>query len=193
MELVEQHRRAMAEFDLRVQLLTEDRWHDPTPCDDWDVRDLVNHLVVEQLWMTDLLAGETLERIGDRYEGDHLGDDPASAWSQASSAAREAVTRPGALEGSVHTSMGLLPTTEYVTQMIADLAIHAWDLARGLRVDEDLDPELVEQLYGVWASRVDELAASGMFSAPVELDDTDEEVDLQTRLLALFGRDARHR
>jgi uncharacterized protein (TIGR03086 family) len=190
MELLDQHRRAMTEFDRRVQLLTEDRWHVGTPCDEWDARDLVNHLVAEQLWVPHLLAGETLDDVGDRYDGDQLGDDPVDAWSQAAAAAREAVTEPGALDGSVHSSMGQLPATEYLAQLISDLAIHAWDLARALSLDEELDHELVEELYRVWAPRADELSRAGVFGSPVDLGDATEE-DLQTRLLALFGRDAR--
>lgn len=188
MDLVEQHRRATTEFDRRVQLVTEDRWYVGTPCDEWDVRDLVNHLVFEQLWVPHLLAGETLDEVGDRYDGDLLGDDPVAAWSQAALVARSAVGEPEALAGSVDSSMGQLPATEYVTQLNADLAIHAWDLAQALSVDDELDHELVEELYPVWAPRADELAGSGLFAPPVEVG---EDVDLQTRLLAIFGRDAR--
>jgi uncharacterized protein (TIGR03086 family) len=187
-DLVDQHRRAMVEFDQRVQLLTEDRWYVGTPCEHWDVRELVNHLVVEQLWVPHLLAGETLDEVGDRYDGDQLGDDPVDAWSQAALVARAAVGEPGALDGQIDSSMGPLDTTEYLTQLTADLAVHAWDLARALSVDEELDPELVEVLYPIWLPRVDELAASGLFAPPVEVGD---DADLQTRLLALFGRDAR--
>ena len=178
----------MVEFDQRVQLLTEDRWYVGTPCDRWDARELVNHLVVEQLWVPHLLAGESLAEVGDRYDGDQLGDDPVDAWSQAALVARVAVGEPEAIDGHVDSSMGPLEAAEYITQLTADLAIHAWDLARALSVDEELDPELVEELYPIWLPRADELAASGMFAPPVEVDD---DADLQTRLLALFGRDAR--
>ena len=188
MELLDQHRRAMAEFDQRVQLVPEDRWHVGTPCEAWDARELVNHVVVEQLWVPHLVAGETLEEVGDRYDGDQLGDDPAAAWSEAARAAREAIVAPGALDGTVHTSMGPLSAVEYVRQLTMDLAIHAWDLARAVSLDEELDPELVEELYRVWSARADELAASGVFGPPVEVSG---DAELQTRLLALTGRDPR--
>ena len=188
MELIDQHRRATAEFERRVQLVPEDRWHVGTPCEAWDARDLVNHVVVEHLWTPHLLAGETLEQVGDRYDGDQLGDDPAAAWAAATLLAREAVTTPGALDATVHTSMGPIPAAEYLRQLTLDLAIHAWDLARAMSVDEELDPELVEELYRVWSARADELAASGVFGPPVEVSG---DAELQTRLLALTGRDPR--
>ena len=189
MELVEQHRRAMAEFDARVRQLTEDRWRTPTPCDDWDVRTLVNHLVVEQWWTPHLLRGETLEQVGDRYDGDLLGDDPVAAWIEAAARARDAVTAPGALEGQVHTSgQGQIPASVYVGQMTMDLAIHAWDLARSLEVEDRLDAGLVDALIQALEPQADHLAATGLFAPPVEVG---EAADPQTRMLAIVGRDAR--
>jgi uncharacterized protein (TIGR03086 family) len=184
---LEQHARAMAEFDQRVHLIGDDQWHAPTPCTEWDVRDLVNHLVGEQLWAPLLLAGATLEEVGDRFDGDQLGADPVTTWEASSGAARDAFTRPGVLDGVVHTTMGELPALEYTRQMTIDLAIHAWDLARGIGANEALDEDLVEALYEVWASRVDLLATSGVFAPPVAVP---PEADTQARLLGVLGRDA---
>ena len=188
MEPLEQHRRAIAEFDRRVQRVDATQWERPTPCAGWDVRELVDHIVTEQLWAPHLLAGATMEEVGDRFEGDVLGDDPLATWEQAARAAREAFTAPGALDGHVHTTMGELPTSEYTRQMTMDLAIHGWDLARAIGDDERLDPELVAALHEVWAPRADTLADSGLFAPPVEVGGED---DLQVRLLAALGRDGR--
>jgi uncharacterized protein (TIGR03086 family) len=188
MDLLQQHGQAMEEFDRRVRAVPDDRWHDPTPCEEWDVRDLVNHLVSEQLWAPHLLAGETLEEVGDRYEGDVLGDDPVATWERASRQAREAFLRPGALDGTVHTSMGELPASEYTQQMTIDLAIHGWDLARAVGAEERLDRQLVQELFEVWEPRQPLLASSGVFAPPV---DVPEDADVQVRLLAVLGRDGR--
>jgi uncharacterized protein (TIGR03086 family) len=187
MEPLEEHARARAEFDRRVERLPSDLWDAPTACEGWDVRTLVNHLVAEQRWAPHLLAGETLEEVGDRYDGDLLGDDPRGAWREASAAARDAFERPGALEGAVHTSMGELPAEEYLRQMTLDLAVHAWDLTPHTGLDDRLDAELVEQLYRTWEPRRDLLASSGVFAAPVEVPD---DADPQRKLLAVLGRDA---
>jgi uncharacterized protein (TIGR03086 family) len=188
MDLLEQHARALAEFDRRVRTVPPERWDAPTACDGWDVRDLVNHLVAEQRWAPHLLRGETLDDVGDRYDGDLLGDDPVAVWAESSARARDAFTAPGATEGTVHTSMGELPTEEYLRQMTLDLAVHAWDLAQGTGAPTDLDPALVDELYATWAPRTDLLASSGVFDPPV---DVDADADRQTKLLAVLGRDAR--
>lgn len=185
MDLLDRHRQAMAEFDGRVREIGQDRWHDPTPCSDWDVRALVNHLVVEQLWVPDLLAGATLEDVGDRYDGDQLGDDPVGVWEQTSEAAREAIVAPGALDGEVHTSAGRISADAFVAELTLDLAVHAWDLARAIGGDERLDDELVGDLYEQVEEHAEAIAASGMFAAPRPTAPT---ADLQTRLLALLGR-----
>lgn len=185
MDVVDRHGRAMAEFDRRVREIPPDRWDDPTPCEAWSVRDLVDHVVADQRWVPELLAGSTIEEVGDRFEGDQLGEDPVGAWSEASRAAREAITAPGALDGLVHTSGGQIPASVYVSQLTLDLAIHAWDLARAVGADEKLDEELVADLYAEVESMRDEIAGSGLFGEPVPVQPT---ADQETRLLALLGR-----
>ena len=66
------HRRAVGEFDARVRAVGDDQWELPTPCSDWNVRQLVNHLVYEDRWTVPLMEGTTLALVGDRYEGDLL-------------------------------------------------------------------------------------------------------------------------
>ena len=41
----------------------------------------------------------------------------------------------------VHVSFGWLPVGEYAVQMLVDLTVHEWDLARGAGLDEQVDPE----------------------------------------------------
>jgi len=185
MDLINIHARALAEFGRRVAELRPEQRHDPTPCTDWDVDALVSHLVNEQLWVPPMLAGETVEQVGDRFDGDLLGDQPFEAWQRAAEAAHEAFAEPDALARPVHLSYGDRPAADYLLEMVSDLVIHAWDLARGLGVDDRLDPELVELVYSRTEPQVSGLAASGLFAPPVAVSD---DADRQTRLLALYGR-----
>ena len=72
-EIIELYRRAVDEFDRRVSEIGDDQWDDPTPCTDWNVRELVNHVAAEDLWVPPLVDGMTLEEVGDRFDGDVLG------------------------------------------------------------------------------------------------------------------------
>ncbi|GDY28640.1 hypothetical protein GTS_02730 [Gandjariella thermophila] len=185
MDLLSAHERAMTEFDRRVRAVPPDGWDAPTPCSDWSVRDLVNHLVSEQRWAPWLLYGATLEEVGGRFDGDVLGDDPTAAWAEAATAAREAFTKPGALSRRVHTSGGVIPAEEYGWQMTVDLAVHAWDLAKGIRGDDRIDPELAAAALDVVRPQVAQWQGLGIFDPPVNVP---EHADAQTRLLGLLGR-----
>lgn len=185
MQLLTAHRTAMAEFDARVQRIEATQWDNPTPCTEWNVRDLLNHLVGEQLWAPWLLDGATLDEVGDRFDGDVLGADPAGAWTAAADAARRAWDAPGATSGEVNVTGGVIPAEDYGWQMTADLAVHAWDLARGIGDDERLNPELVAELHTVLAPQVPAWQGLGIFAEPRQVP---PEADEQTRLLALLGR-----
>ena len=178
--------RAQAHFGELVHQVKDDQWSDATPCTDWDVRALVNHLVYEARWCVPLLEGQTIEQVGDRFEGDLLGDDPAGSYDAALAEASTAV-REVDLDRIVHLSFGDLPASEYLTQLTSDFVVHAWDLARGIGADDRIDPDMATFVYAAAEPMADMLAASGLFGERVQVaDDADE----QTKLLALFGRRA---
>ena len=181
------HRRAVGEFDARVRAVGDDQWELPTPCSDWNVRQLVNHLVYEDRWTVPLMEGTTLAEVGDRYEGDLLGDDPKGAWAESCAEAVAAVQADGALERMVDLSSGPTPAGEYVSQLLADHLIHAWDLARAVGADERLDPELVEACAAWFAEMEPHYRAAGAIG---ERPETPPGADAQTTLLAAFGRTA---
>ncbi|MGA7271045.1 MAG: TIGR03086 family metal-binding protein [Acidimicrobiia bacterium] len=176
--------RAVGEFDRRVEVIADSQWDDDTPCTEWSVRDLVNHLTYEDLWVPELLAGKTLEEVGDRFDGDILGDEPKQAWRRARDGALKAVSA-GSMDRPVHTSMGEMPARDYLSQLLSDHLVHAWDLARAIGSDEGLDEELVRNCDAMMRPYEAMMRASGVFGDYVEVPaDTDAEV----RLLALFGR-----
>ncbi|WP_460518783.1 TIGR03086 family metal-binding protein [Flindersiella endophytica] len=176
--------RGAAEFGSRVQLVSPARWDDSTPCTKWSVRDLVGHLVSEHLWVPDLLAGKTIEEVGNRYDGDVLGDDPIGAWNAAIQGSLAAWSEASE-DQTVHLSFGDAPAHEYAEQMLSDLVIHAWDLARGAGLDEHLDGILVEHVYSYLEPQARQWSGMGVFAAPV---DVDPGSGLQDLLLGLTGR-----
>ncbi|MGH3450002.1 MAG: TIGR03086 family metal-binding protein [Haloechinothrix sp.] len=188
MELLDAHHTAMDGFDRIVRRATDQDWSLPTPCTEWNVRDLVNHLVYEQLWAPELLHGATLEEVGDRFDGDVLGEDPAASWTEAAGNARAAFAEPGALDRSVHVSVGQIPATDYGWQMITDLAVHGWDLATAIGVPSAIGDELANQLLEIARPQVDSWQAAGIFAPPVE---TATDAPPTDQLVALLGRQPR--
>src|ERR1700680_1383793 len=105
-------RRASDGFVERARQIGRDQWSAPTPCTEWNVRLLVNHVAGEYLWVPEMLAGRTLAEVGDRLDGDVLGDDPLQGLISARRAALDAIDAPKALATSVHLSFGDLPAGE---------------------------------------------------------------------------------
>ncbi|MBN9743087.1 TIGR03086 family protein [Amycolatopsis sp. A1MSW2902] len=184
-DLLAAHGSALDVFDAAVRAAGPGDWARGTPCTDWSVRDLVNHLAVEQLWVPHLLAGATLDEVGTRYDGDVLGEDPLSVWEKASAAAREAWLSPGALRRTVHVSFGLVPAEEYGWQMTLDLAVHGWDLATALGRPNPVPDVLAGRLLDVLRPMIDDWQGLGLFDPPVAAGRSAAAPD---RLVALLGR-----
>ncbi|GGZ28226.1 TIGR03086 family protein [Streptomyces inusitatus] len=186
--LLSRHAEALALFGDRVHQVRADQWDEPTPCTDWSVRDLVNHLTSEQLWVPDLVtAGATVEEVGDAHEGDVLGTRPRAVWDAAARAARKAFAEPGALGRTVWLSYGETPAVAYCSQMIMDAVVHSWDLARAIGASERLPDALVAFALDEVTPYAAGLSDSGFFAPPIEPPPGDSH---QTRLLALLGRRA---
>ncbi len=152
-DLTALHRRAVEHWTSRVAAVGDDQWGHATPCTEWSVRDLVNHVVAEELWTHPLLQGRTIREVGDRYDGDVLGADPATAAQVAAAQAVAAVDELAPAGGRVHLSYGEEDLGEYVRQLSADHLIHGWDLAAATGGDISMDPELVAEVGGWFAER----------------------------------------
>ncbi|MFP3986989.1 TIGR03086 family metal-binding protein [Streptomyces sp. E11-3] len=184
--LLKRHAAAIELFTDRVHTVGAGQWGDPTPCTEWTVRDLVNHLVVEQLWVPPLVKdGVTIESLGSAFDGDQLGTDPVAAWDTSARAAQDAFRAPGALDRTVHLSFGESPAAHYCAQMVTDLVVHAWDLSRAIGADERLPDDLVRYAVREVSPYAADLAKSGLFDPPVE---APPGADVQTKFLCLLGR-----
>jgi uncharacterized protein (TIGR03086 family) len=106
----------------------DDQWGNPTPCDEWTVRQLVDHTLDWQagggrLLGADVAPGDDWDRIRRAFDA-HLAD-------------------PGRLAGTVDAFAGI-PKQDLAGLLIGDLLIHSWDLARSIGADETLPPDAVE-------------------------------------------------
>ena len=186
MDVGQLHERCVNEFLQRLGRVRDDQWDRPTPCRDWTVRDLVNHMVNEELWTVPLMAGQRIADIGDRFDGDLLGTDPVGSAERAARQAQAAALEPVRVDRTVHLSFGDVPASEYAMQLSADHLIHGWDLAVSTGTGERLPAELVEALVEWFAERETPYRQSGAIG---ERPHADDRGDPQRRLLIAFGRD----
>jgi uncharacterized protein (TIGR03086 family) len=118
---------------------------------------------------------------------DPLSDDLVAEWHRHSATATDAWSAVD-LNASVRLSYDTMPASQYLSEQVADVIVHSWDLARAIGADDRLDDALVEAAWSVFEPQRDTLEASGLYASPVTVDPA---APLQSKLLALTGRDDR--
>ena len=168
-----------------VVAVRDDQWQSPTPCSEWTVRDLVNHVTSEDLWTTALLEGRTIEEVGSSLDGDLLGDEPVARSIDAAKEATTSVAERLPRGGTVPLSFGDTDVAEYVWQLAADHLIHSWDLSAATGTDRRLDPVLTAGVARWFAEREEMNRDAGAVGARAI-----SHGGPQADLLATFGRDS---
>jgi uncharacterized protein (TIGR03086 family) len=130
--------RAFADTAAVVRGVRPEQLGAATPCADWNVRALTNHVL--QVGFALRLAGRRAPLPDDLWTQDLIGaDGPADRFEDDRRDALEAWSEPAAWEGKV--DLGAPMTTfEAVTMLASDLAIHAWDLAQATGQEYRCDP-----------------------------------------------------
>jgi uncharacterized protein (TIGR03086 family) len=187
-EQAERHRRFAATFTERV-LGTVD-WEAPAPPQGWVARDVVRHLVT---WFPPFLEQGT--GIGDETGirlavWPNVDDDPVEAWRVHCDAVQQLLDDPATDSRRFsHPQAGDAPLAEAIDRFYtADVFMHTWDLARATGQDERLDEAICSELLAGMEAIEPLLRASGQFGIRVPIDD---DADVQSRFLALIGRDPR--
>ncbi|MGI5241963.1 TIGR03086 family metal-binding protein [Dactylosporangium sp. CA-139066] len=146
-EVLRAYARVLAEVDAIVAAVAAERFDDPTPCAGWDVRTLLNHLVYENLMWAGLADGDPRAD----FAADHLGDDHVAAFRASAEAALTAFRRPGMLVQRY----GPAPGWRLVEQVVIEMLVHGWDLAKATGRPTDLAPGVaattlatVREIYG---------------------------------------------
>ncbi|MFH8476866.1 TIGR03086 family metal-binding protein [Streptomyces sp. NPDC018000] len=161
--------------------ITDDRLGDPTPCAEYDVRALVNHLFQVVVNFQALAAKEPVEfgEAPDVVTGDwraRFGAETArlaAAWAV-----------PGADEGTVG-SMGL-PARTVGNMVLGDLTVHAWDLARATGQEFAPDESVLGEIGPGLAAMAPMGREAKVFGEPHPVSDGAGPFE---RVLAVTGRD----
>lgn len=170
-----------------VNDVSEDQMANPSPCEGWTVRDVLNH-ITGGATMFAISAEEGSvpdELLGQLMGGDNLGDDPKGAWLVAANRAMLAFEQPGVLEKTVKLPFGEMPAGVALNIAVFDVLTHGVDIARATGQSVD-DAELIETALAFGHQMIGpELRIPGVFDPeqPVAGDAPPED-----RLLAFAGR-----
>ena len=162
-----------------------EQYDDPTPCANWKVRDVMNHIIGGNHFFAGIVSGEPLP-TGDAP--DLVGDDPATAYAQGAKVALEAWRQPGATDRTLTMPFGDLPGTMVLGLHFVDHLVHSWDIAKATGQETALDPELAETAYGMMKGTIPEQFRTGD-AAPFgpEVPCAEDAPTLE-RLVAYLGR-----
>jgi uncharacterized protein (TIGR03086 family) len=179
--------RVLGQADRIVQKIEPSQMGNATPCTEWSVRDVINHMVGGTTMFAECVENGSVadERLGELMGGDNVGDDPKGAFSAACKRAIATFGKPGAMDQTVKLPFGEMPAGVALNIGIMDVTTHMCDIAKatGQKVG---DTELLEialeagkQLIGP------DFRVPGMFDAEQT---APEGASAEDKLLAFAGR-----
>ncbi|MCB0215398.1 MAG: TIGR03086 family protein [Caldilineae bacterium] len=183
MNPLEMLERAHARNAQLIAAIKPEQMAQPTPCEGWDIRHLMNHMV-GGAHMFGAAAGRT-EPSGPPPE-DLLGDDPVAAYRAAADANLAGWRSEGAMEGTLKLPFGEMPASVASGINLLEAIIHGWDLAKASGQPFEADAATVEQVAAFSRQLVtDEVRQGGAFGAEVTVPEGAPAVD---RLAGFLGR-----
>ncbi len=146
-----------------------------TPCDEWDVRTLLNHMLDTQNYFTSSARGEQASPPSP-IPPELLGDDPAADFEQGRQDLIKAFGAPGVIE-KTGPSLGIA---------FSDQLLHGWDLARATGQDATMPKGLPGPALEAIHGKFTEEQRKGVFKPEINVDANASDQD---KLLAYTGRD----
>jgi uncharacterized protein (TIGR03086 family) len=177
---------AAAEAARVVQNIPDEALSGPTPCDDWDLRTLLNHTI---LWTSysaerrargesvaeDLMRQDFTAEPGFREDYSRQINKAVNAWSD-----------PKAWEGEIGVMGSATPAADLGAMLIMEMALHGWDVAKATGQDYHADEALGQALNDTVQAQAELFRKYQGFADPVE---TGHDATAFDRALALSGRD----
>ncbi len=161
---------AADKWDEVIAQVGDDDWTKATPCEEWTVRELVDHAMHWQ------------GRGGGVFGADVEAD---ADWATLRPALAAALTDPANLEGNAE-ALGGIPKQAVAGLITADLLVHSWDLATAIGADATLpDAATKSTLMGLQRLPEPMLRSDSMFGPAVEVAD---DASAQDKLIAFVGR-----
>jgi len=175
MDIIDRYEQAATGFTARLDAVTDDQWANPTPCTDWNVRELVDHVITIQRRIP--------EGLGTPVDD---GADVQATWKAVRDGALTVLREPGVLERTMRGMRGdEVPVEMALIPRLSDLHVHTWDLARATGGDERLSPEVAAIVLERLKPNDEALRKSGSFGPKVE---PPPDADVQVELLCFLGR-----
>ena len=143
-----------------VARITPDQLGNPTPCDDFTVRGVLEHMIAGA---TAFAAAYRGQPPGEADLSDPLADFPAVLGDLVA-----AVTTPGALDQTVAAPFGDVPGETFARFIVLDGLVHGWDMATATGQAYEPPDELVATVDAFAHQALDPLRDGQTFAAATE-------------------------
>lgn len=167
--------RASTAIETMIAAVRPDQWGEPTPCTEWNLRQLVDHLVEVNYSLAERFGGTRGEPA----------DNPVAAYRQSARALSDALALPGVLDQTYPGPFANTTGDRQLQVRMADLLTHGWDLAQTTGVQPDLPADLVADALGFVEKLAAAFARSGKFGTPQPVA---ADAPVLDKLAALTGR-----
>lgn len=145
-----------------------------TPCDDWQVRDLLNHMLDTQRYFIGAARGEDVSPPGPTPP-ELLSADPVQDFQAGRRELLDVYSQEGVVE-KTGPALGIA---------FSDQLLHGWDLARATKQDATMPDGLAQAAYDAIHGNFTDEQRKGIFKPEIQVAD---DASPQDRLLAYTGR-----
>jgi uncharacterized protein (TIGR03086 family) len=178
--------RACRSTSLLVDTVPVSDFELPTPCADWDVRGLIEHIVGATDYFADVAehGASPEDKVWPTYTDGEL----AGAFTSHATRLVQAFSRPGALERPMTLPIGDVPGSTCIAVATGEIFQHGWDLAAATGRPDDVDQGVAESLLASeWMELCDKVRTpqDAAFGPAVSIEASAAVAD---RLAARLGR-----
>lgn len=176
--ILDRYRGLADDLTARVMAVPPAAWDNPSPCEGWTARQVMDHVIGN--------SRAALDRLGGVAHVSREVQDVPGEWSTARHAVEQALAHPAMAAAPVQTPFGEMPYETFVGRFqCLDMLIHTWDVARATggdeRIDADAAAAALEQLRPLDA----QLRTPGLFGPAVE---PPPGADVVAELICFVGR-----
>jgi uncharacterized protein (TIGR03086 family) len=189
--IADRYRRHADAFERKVAAVRPDQWSNQSPCEAWNARDVVDHIVV----MHGVMLRPVDRELGPAPSVTH---DALGAFKSARADIEAVLDDRELVARECDTPSGHMTVERQIDEVVSDdLVLHGWDLARATGQDDTMEADDVERLWSITtaipAELMERYRTPGAFGPGVEVYGPEVKVakraPLQDRLLGLIGRD----
>ncbi len=173
-ENLRRYTRSLYTLDAVARRVPPEAWDNPSCCEGWTARDVLDHAIGVVGYMGSLAGGDAPQVLGE----------PQERAAAAIEATLDALDHHGVLHREVSTFMGDQTIDRLLGVMYVDAMVHAWDVADAAGIEHGIDAALAEVALASLAGRGDALRSPGRYGAEVDA----EGPGAVDRLIAFSGR-----